>query len=82
MDLRDKYEAVKAGKRLRLDWLLSAYQHYRGKAPFFTPFFEKLAGTSTLRADILAGKSEEEIRDRWQADLEAFEQVRAKYLIY
>lgn len=82
MDLRDKYEEVRAGKRLRLDWLLAAYKNYEGQAPFFTSFFEKLAGTAQLRRDIEAGKTEDEIRAGWQPGLESFMQVRAKYLIY
>lgn len=82
IDLRGKYEEVREGKRLRIDWLVLAYQNYAGKESFFTPFFEKLAGTSRLRKDIEAGKSEAEIRHSWQAGLDRFEQVRKKYLLY
>lgn len=82
MDLRDKYAEVKAGRRLRLDWLLEAYRRYEGKAPFFTAFFEKLAGTEQLRKAVEAGKSEKEIRADWQPGLEAFRQMREKYLLY
>lgn len=82
MDLRDCYDEVKSGRRLRLEWLLSAYRNYAGKSAFFLPFFEKLAGTEQLRKDIEAGKDEEEIRASWQPQLEAFKRMRAKYLIY
>lgn len=82
MDLKEKYDEVKNAKRLCLDWLLLAYHHYTGKAPFFTAFFEKLAGTAQLRQDIEAGKKEEEIRASWQPQLEKFKQIREKYLIY
>ena len=82
MDLREKYGEVKAGKRLRLDWLMTAYQHYSGSTPFFTSFFDKLAGTEQLRKDIENGKSEAEIRASWQPQLERFLQVRKKYLLY
>lgn len=82
MDLRDKYEEVKKGRCLRLDWLLTAYHNYAGKAPFFIPFFEKLAGTARLRQDIEAGKTEGEIRTAWQPQLQTFEKIRNKYLIY
>lgn len=82
MDLRQKYEEVKKGRRLRLDWLLAAYRYYSGKAPFFTPFFDKLAGNDRLRKDIESGKSEEEIRASWQPALNKFMKIRAKYLIY
>lgn len=82
MDLRDKYEEVRKDGRLRLDWLIAAYQNYTGDRPFFIPFFDKLAGTGRLRKDIEAGKSEAQIRASWQPELERFKQVRAKYLIY
>lgn len=81
-DLRDKYEEVRQGGRLRLDWLLDAYHNYVGTEAFFTSFFEKLAGTAQLRKDIEAGKSEEDIRDSWTAGLEQFKKIREKYLIY
>ncbi len=82
MDLRDQYDEVKAGKRLRLDWLLAAHKNYIGEAPFFTAFFEKLAGTAQLRKDIEARKTEKEIRNTWEKDLNRFKQLRLKYLIY
>lgn len=82
MDLRNKYDEVKKDARLRLDWLFTAYHHYKGKLPFFTPFFEKLAGTAQLRKDIIAGKGEQEIRASWQPELERFKKIRKKYLIY
>lgn len=82
MNLSGTYDEVKKGKKLRLDWLLLAYRNYTGKEPFFTSFFEKLAGTEQLRKDILAGKNEEQIRASWQKELEAFKQIRKKYLIY
>ena len=82
MDLRSQYDAVKEGRRLRLDWLLLAYRNYRGSAPFFIPFFEKLAGTGQLRRSIEAGESEAQIRASWKPGLERFEQIRKKYLLY
>lgn len=82
MDLREQYHAVKEGKRLRLDWLLLAYRHYQGETSFFTPFFEKLAGTDRLQKAIENGLSEEEIRTSWLPELEQFERIREKYLIY
>ena len=65
MDLRGEYEAVKKGARLRLDWLITAYRSYTGQEPFFISYFEKLAGTDRLRKDIIAGKTEEEIKKRF-----------------
>ncbi|MDR1756594.1 MAG: DUF1343 domain-containing protein [Culturomica sp.] len=76
------FDEVKNGKKLRLDWLLEAYRNYRGKASFFIPFFDKLAGTDALRKAIAAGKSEAEIRKGWEEGLHRFERVRTRYLIY
>lgn len=82
MNLTDKFQEVKDGKKIRLDWLLLAYRNYTGKAPFFIPFFENLAGTGQLRKDIEAGKSETQIRAAWQEGLDEFKKMRKNYLIY
>lgn len=82
MDLGDQYDVIRNGKRLNLTWLLLAYKNYKGQAPFFMPMFDKLAGNRHLREDILAGKTEEEIRARWQKELEEFLKIRGKYLLY
>ncbi len=51
---------------------------------FFTrpDFFDKLAGSSSLREDIVAGKNADEIYDSWQADIVKFKAQRAPYLLY
>lgn len=73
---------VRLDPRIQLEWLIGAYQGAPDKRTFFTPFFDKLAGGSALRKDILAGKSEEAIRAEWRPALEAFKRMRAKYLLY
>ncbi|MCL6260165.1 DUF1343 domain-containing protein [Aquiflexum sp. TKW24L] len=65
-----------------LKYLLEAYEISGKKEKFFNNFFDKLAGSDQLRKDILAGKSEAEIKASWQEDLEAFKSSRKKYLIY
>jgi len=65
-----------------LSYLLDAYQKSGKADKFFNNFFDKLAGTDKLRKDILAGKSEEEIKASWQKDLTAYKSMREKYLIY
>ncbi|MDR1274050.1 MAG: DUF1343 domain-containing protein [Odoribacteraceae bacterium] len=81
MDLRDQYLPVREGKRLNLSWLLAAWRAYRGEAPFFLPFFDLLAGNDALRREIIAGKTEEEIRASWQQELADFSRVRQRYLL-
>lgn len=65
-----------------LKYLLKAYGISGKKEKFFNNFFDKLAGTDQLRKDILAGKSEAEIRSGWQKDLEAYKVMREKYRLY
>lgn len=69
--------------KINLNWLIKAYKSNK-KQPFFNEnlFFDKLAGTSELRKQIIAGKSEEEIRTGWKKDLEKFKEIRKKYLLY
>ncbi len=80
-DLRD-FVPVQGWTRLHLQWLLEAYHSFPRKSEFFTPFFEKLAGTAELRKQIEAGWSESKIRKSWQKELEEYKQLREKYLIY
>lgn len=44
--------------------------------------FDRLAGVSWLREDIIAGKSIAEIEAKWQADETAFRETRKPYLLY
>jgi uncharacterized protein YbbC (DUF1343 family) len=67
---------------LNLEWLIEAYQNTTDKSVFFNSFFEKLAGTKTLRQQIESGKSAKEIKESWRKDLENFKLMRKKYLIY
>lgn len=82
MDLRDLYVFAKRNKRINLSWLLLAYWNYAGESPFFTSFFDLLAGNDSLRKDILAEKDEAEIRASWENELQDFLKIRSKYLIY
>ena len=45
-------------------------------------FFNKLAGNSTLQEQIIAGLSEEQIRESWKEDLIEYKKTRKKYLLY
>ncbi|MFT5958891.1 MAG: hypothetical protein ACI8VJ_000641, partial [Polaribacter sp.] len=67
--------------KLDLSYLIKAYQQNTTKE-FFNTFFTKLAGTEKLQKQIEKEVSEKEIRASWKKDLEAFKEVRNKYLIY
>lgn len=66
---------------LQLEWLIAAY-HKSDTTNFFKPFFNLLAGTDQLQAQIKAGMTAEEIRLEWKEELDSFQKVRAAYLLY
>jgi uncharacterized protein YbbC (DUF1343 family) len=67
-----------------LKYVLDFYQKSDNKDKFFSSpsFFDKLAGSDSLRKQIIAGLTEEQIRATWQADLDKYKAIRKKYLIY
>ncbi|MBO2009005.1 exo-beta-N-acetylmuramidase NamZ domain-containing protein [Hymenobacter negativus] len=67
---------------LVLSYLLDFYQQSTDKAHFFGKYFEELSGTNALRQQVIAGKSEAEIRASWQPGLAKFKALRKKYLLY
>lgn len=71
-------------QQFTLRYLLDFYQKMPDKKRFFTrpDFFDKLAGTDQLRQQIIAGKSEAEIRESWKEELTAYKTMRKKYLLY
>lgn len=90
IDLRnhDLSELRRSGK-INLSWLIEIYQAYPFKEKFFDykqsnqmGNFDKLAGVATLREQIIAGKSEKQIRETWQSGLSDFKKLRKKYLLY
>jgi len=82
-DLTDfSINILKNDNYIDIDLIINAYQNYPDKATFFTPFFDKLAGNKSLREQIIAGKTAEEIRASWKKDLDNFKITRKKYLLY
>jgi len=69
-------------RRIHLNWLTDMHEYFKDRDDFFTSYFVKLAGTENLQTQIIEGKSEKEIRESWQDDLNKFRQIRKKYLIY
>jgi uncharacterized protein YbbC (DUF1343 family) len=68
--------------RIRLEWLLDAYRHFKAKDKFFLPYFSKLWGTAHIQQLMEHGATEAEIRDSWAAGVAAFKAQRTKYLLY
>lgn len=90
LDLR-KYNTNKLRKSgsINLGWLFELYKAYPYKDKFFDyrqssqmGNFDKLAGTEKLREQIIAGKTEEEIRQSWEPELSRYKLMRRKYLLY
>lgn len=67
---------------INIDILIEMYRNFPDKDAFFTPFFDKLAGTDALRKQIIEGKTAEEIQQSWEEDIIAFKKIRKKYLLY
>lgn len=77
--------------KIQIKYLLEAYRLFPDKENFFIKpksgkptdyFFNKLAGSDELMQQVIAGKTEAEIRQSWQPKLEAFKKIRKKYLLY
>ncbi len=67
-----------------LSYLIEMFEKTGRKESFFTSpaFFDKLAGTDSIRLGLLAGKSEQEIRASWKPALDRYKEMRRRYLIY
>ncbi len=67
-----------------LKYVIDYYQKSDNKAKFFSSpsFFDKLAGSDTIRKQIIAGMTEKQIRASWKADLDKYKTTRKKYLLY
>ena len=74
----------KIDNKLQLKWLINAYKLFPDKEHFFIndKSFNRLAGNDILIAQIKEGKSENQIRQSWQPDLNKFKGIRKKYLLY
>jgi len=67
-----------------LNYLIDFYQKSDNKLNFFSSpgFFDKLAGSDSLRKQIVAGLTEKQIRASWKIDLDTYKNIRKKYLLY
>lgn len=74
---------MRSYKRIYLQWLIGTYNNSK-KTNFFLEnnFFNLLAGNAELMQQIKEGRTEKEIRQSWENDLEKYKTVRKKYLLY
>lgn len=90
LDLR-KYDAaaLHRSSRINIKWMIDLYKAYPFKDKFFDMSqskqmgnIDKLAGTTLFKQQIIAGKSEADIRKSWEPKLSAYKTMRKKYLLY
>lgn len=72
------------GTQINLKYLIDFYNNSEDKTKFFSSpsFFDKLAGSDSLRKQIIAGVPEQQIRASWKNDLDKYKAIRKKYLLY
>jgi len=81
LDLR-RPAPQEAAQFFTLRYLLDFYRQSTDKEHFFTNYFEQLAGTDSLRAQVVAGRSEASIRASWEPRLSQYRALRKQYLLY
>lgn len=82
VDLSNKPDAEIFAKGFDLSYVIDAYTNLNMGDHFFRPFFEKLVGVDYVRKMIIQGKSADEIKVMWSADVAKFKKQRAPYLLY
>ncbi|RZK80904.1 MAG: DUF1343 domain-containing protein [Pedobacter sp.] len=90
LDLRNyDTEQFRRDKKLNLSWIIELYKASPNKADFFNTklskqmgVIERLVGVADFRTQIIAGKSEKEIRASWEPGLSKYKTMRKKYLLY
>jgi uncharacterized protein YbbC (DUF1343 family) len=90
LDLRNyDVKELRRSNKLNLKWMMELYRAYPEKEKFFDKGFskqindiDKLAGTREFKQQIIAGKTEEEIRKSWEPGLSNYKKMRQKYLLY
>jgi uncharacterized protein YbbC (DUF1343 family) len=90
LDLRNyDVEQLRKNRKINLSWIRELYAAYPDKTRFFDQSYhrqigniDKLSGTSEFKRQIMAGMSEDDIRNTWEPGLAAFRAIRQKYLLY
>jgi uncharacterized protein YbbC (DUF1343 family) len=74
----------KRAYEINLAWLINARDQLGDSIPFIDQknFFDRLAGTTTLRKQLSEGLTAKEIKATWKPGIDAFLITRQKYLIY
>ncbi|MBR1627562.1 MAG: DUF1343 domain-containing protein [Bacteroidales bacterium] len=65
-----------------LEYVIDMYKIYPDKSNFFTPMFDLLTGDTEMKKQIIAGKTAQQIRMSWNKEINEYENVRKKYIMY
>ena len=82
VDLRGLPHEEIIANGFNLEYLIDAYKRLGVGNDFFNVFFEKLVGVDYIRKMIIEGCSADDIKTKWQGDVEQFKVLRRKYLLY
>jgi len=90
IDLRSTdLEAMHAGGKISLQWMLELYKAYPEKERFFDSSqspamgrIEALIGNDVFKKQVMEGMSEGEIRKTWELGLSEYKAMRKNYLLY
>ena len=80
----DDFRELKEAPRFTLSYFINWFQKFKNKDEFLTrsQWFNQLMGNDQVLKLILEGKSEDEIRKSWEAELTKYALIRTKYLLY
>ncbi|GIV27859.1 MAG: hypothetical protein KatS3mg027_1673 [Bacteroidia bacterium] len=81
LDLSNDTYLFQHPQKINLKWIIQFYKLLKNKK-FFDKNFNYHAGNSELQKDITAGLSEDKIRKKWEKELQEFQNIRKKYLLY
>ena len=90
IDLRNYDTSIfRKTRQINIQWVIELYKASPKKETFFDSKLsnqmlpiEKLIGVASFRQQIIAGKSEAEIRASWEPGLSKYKEMRKKYLLY
>ena len=82
VDLRGIDDEQVIAEGFNLEYVIDAYNKVGKPEKFFTRMFLLLTGVDYIKEMIIAGNTADEIRARWQKDVEEFKVLRRKYLLY
>jgi uncharacterized protein YbbC (DUF1343 family) len=84
VDLRGVDDDSIIARGVDLSYVIDAYKAMPAAArqKFFTSFFDKLIGNTTVKQMIIDGRSADEIKATWKPEVEKFKKLRSRYLLY